>query len=204
MRPRVTSDSDEVYASVEAVPTGALVAQPARELVAFLHSCGAGSLDHSGRTLMAHLLGTFEVLVRWGCEPYVCNAGLFHSVYSTGAFHEKLVELDKRDTVSALLGTRSEQLVHFFCTTDLDFITTLIQTGPPYNVPSRVSDFSVTLDQKGLTDLALIKWANVIEQAPYTSLTNDQKNWLREDAELCAELLPERARHALEYFLGSS
>jgi len=179
----------------------ASIEKAGRALISFLQSCGADSLDHSGRTLLAHLIGTFEVLVRWECKPYVGRAGLFHSIYGTAAFHGKLLEFDKRDIVRQQIGIKAELLVYLFCTINLNYITTLIQTGPPYIVPAWRDSSCLTLDNQNLHDLALIKWANVIDQSPYTSFTDVEKNWLIEEWQLSSEIIPERAGSEVIDFL---
>ena len=177
--------------------------KPASELISFLESCGAGSVDHSGRTLLAHLIGTFEVLVRWRCEPYVCRAGLFHSIYGTVAFEEKMLELDKRDVVRQHIGTQAELLVYLFCTINLNYIPTLIYSGPPYLAPVWRDSSCMKLDQQDLRDLALIKWANVMEQCSSTSFTQVQRKWLMEDWQISSGIIPEPAKTELDKFLGS-
>lgn len=105
---------------------------------------------HSGRKLLDHLLGTHDLLNKWGNNDDVCKAGLFHSIYGTNKFRTKAWPLTDRETIRDLIGARSEWLVFLFCTLD------------------RPSDFFQEDDfleyTDALRDLREIEAANLLEQ----------------------------------------
>ena len=60
-----------------------------------------------------HLIGTSAILAKYGAPSYLIDAGLFHSVYGTSYFKEKMT-ID-RDVVCKLIGNDAEELVYIFC-----------------------------------------------------------------------------------------
>lgn len=81
----------------------------------FLESIGCGETEHSGRTLLEHLIGTYKILDEGFAPLHVCDAGLFHSVYGTAYFKPKTISLDNRDIVKNIIGEDAENLVFMFC-----------------------------------------------------------------------------------------
>ena len=81
----------------------------------FLESIGCGETMHSGRTLLEHLIGTYKILDEGFAPLYVCDAGLFHSVYGTAYFKPKTISLDNRDIVKDIIGEEAENLAFMFC-----------------------------------------------------------------------------------------
>jgi hypothetical protein len=79
---------------------------------------GADKVRHSGRTLFDHLVGTHDLLQRWGNSEDICNAGLFHSIYGTRHFKHKAWPLTDRATIQRLIGHQAEYPAFLFCTTD--------------------------------------------------------------------------------------
>ncbi len=93
----------------------------AARLIAFLRSDGAQDLGHAGgRPLLAHLIGTYEVVSRWGQPAVVAHAALIHSVYGTDAFAPALLPLTRRHEVIALAGEQAERLAYLFSMTPRD------------------------------------------------------------------------------------
>ncbi len=81
----------------------------------YLLNHSVASAEHSGATLWDHLVGVHRILQVVGSEDYVCNAGLFHSVYGTQSFKTVSVDKGKRSEVQALIGEQAESLVWSFC-----------------------------------------------------------------------------------------
>ena len=77
----------------------------------FLRKANTEGMPHSDRGLFDHLLGTQQLLVEWGARPALCDAGLFHSIYSTEHYEQKAVALTRRDEVRQLIGEEAESLV---------------------------------------------------------------------------------------------
>jgi hypothetical protein len=82
----------------------------------YLLNHSVASAEHSGATLWEHLVGVHRILQVVGSDDYVCNAGLFHSVYGTQSFKTVSVDKSKRNEVQALIGVQAESLVWAFCT----------------------------------------------------------------------------------------
>ena len=80
----------------------------------FLRQANTEGMPHSDRGLFDHLLGTRQLLVEWGARPALCDAGLFHSIYSTEHYEQTAVAVTRRDEVRQLIGEEAESLVWLF------------------------------------------------------------------------------------------
>ncbi|AVO32152.1 DUF6817 domain-containing protein [Stenotrophomonas maltophilia] len=127
-----------------------------------LQRLGADRHPHSGRSLLDHLVGTAELLSRWGCAAHVCAAGMYHSIYGTNAFSIACQGREQREVVVSLIGERAERLVHLFAISERP-IAFFKAVGSGY-LSSRFdgSQHPVTLDE--LRELIAIECANLIEQ----------------------------------------
>src|ERR1043165_9604199 len=85
-------------------------------LSAVLMAKGAGGVRHSGRTLLDHLLGTYDLLHAWKCEESICVAGGLHAIYSTEFFKYTLVDTIDRPEFQQTFGEFRERLAWLFCT----------------------------------------------------------------------------------------
>lgn len=81
---------------------------------AYLRANGAASTAHSGKSLWSHLSGVQHILQAAGCAPYLCTAGLFHSIYGTQSFKKVIINASQRSEVQALIGQQAEHLVWAF------------------------------------------------------------------------------------------
>jgi len=81
--------------------------------IKFLEEMGANRVPHSGRYLIDHLIGVHDILVDWKLPQYVCDAGLFHSIYGTMSFKHKTT--NDRKGIKSIIGMRAEMLVYEFC-----------------------------------------------------------------------------------------
>src|SRR6476660_80567 len=81
----------------------------------FLRNASTEGMPHSDCGLFDHLLGTRQLLVEWEARPALCDAGLFHSVYSTEHYELKALPLSRRDEVQQLIGDEAESLAFLFC-----------------------------------------------------------------------------------------
>ena len=87
----------------------------------YLKSIGSDKVNHAGKNLLEHLIGTSEKLKELGAKLYLQDAGLFHSIYGTVHFrpNEGLVGLDKRDEIQELIGEQAEEVAYWFCIMDI-------------------------------------------------------------------------------------
>ena len=84
----------------------------------FLKSIGSDKTEHSGRTLLEHLIGTSEKLKKMGAPQYLQDAGLFHSVYGTVYFMPDNGLVEDRQVVKDLIGDQAEEVAYLFCILD--------------------------------------------------------------------------------------
>jgi hypothetical protein len=90
----------------------------ADRVIMFLQAQGAGRYGHgAGRSLLDHLVGTYEIAGRWEQPSWLQHAALIHSVYGTEAYRRRLIPLSRRREVGALAGERAERLAHLFAVT---------------------------------------------------------------------------------------
>ena len=84
----------------------------------FLKSIGSDKIEHSGETLLEHLIGTSEKLKEMGAPQYLQDAGLFHSVYGTVYFMPDDGLIENRQVVKNLIGDKAEEIAYWFCILD--------------------------------------------------------------------------------------
>ena len=86
--------------------------------IAFLIKSDAHKRRHSGRFLLDHLKGVFDLLRSSTVSEAVCYGGLFHSVYGTNSYKEVSLGESNRVDVKALIGDEAESLAWDFCGLD--------------------------------------------------------------------------------------
>jgi len=133
-----------------------------------LRELTADQSPHSGRTLLEHLTGTYDLLESWGNSHEVCVAGLFHSIYGTQYYTVQSTSLADRQRIAEVIGSRAEELAFLFCTTDrMSFVTQAAAPAPKLVVTKTGQPVPVSQDVLG--ELIEIEAANRIEQfAPET------------------------------------
>lgn len=96
-------------------PSGGSDAPTAERIIAWLTAAGADRQGHAeGRSLLDHLVGTYEIARRWSQPEPIQHAALLHSVYGTEAYPRPLVPTARRAEVRALAGDEAERLAHLF------------------------------------------------------------------------------------------
>jgi hypothetical protein len=128
---------------------------PLREFIRPLEE-RAGGIRHSGTSLIAHLVGAYELLRGWNCAPYVCLAGLYHSVYGTKEFQDRSFSPDERQVVRKSIGTRAERLVYRYQATEKRQLRAQVRSASDSG--------NVVSEESGLRDLLLLDLANEVEQ----------------------------------------
>jgi aspartate beta-hydroxylase len=90
----------------------------AARVIDFLRSEGAGDLGHAGsRTLLAHLVSSYEIAKRWEQSTVIAHAALVHSVYGTDVYARPLLPLTRRHELITLIGEQAERLAYLFAVT---------------------------------------------------------------------------------------
>ena len=139
------------------------------DIVYNLRKFNAFNTKHSHRTLADHLLNTYELLNKNGCNEDVCLAGAFHSIYGTNSFTNVTIS-SENSLLKEIIGEKAERLVWLFhiCNRPMDIEIGLLKnrfTGKP-----------VLVDKQTISDLRNIEAANLIEQKcsimPYNNIYN--------------------------------
>ena len=138
-------------------------------MIQYLLSLELDKVDHSGSSLLSHLVGTKNLLDDWGAPEYVCNAGLFHSIYGTEYFSKRKTNGNDIDTVRSLIGDKAEYLVWAFCSMVRKDFEKFASEGTPSFVRSFAGNVKITLKPKDVSDLCSITVANLLEQLPRLS-----------------------------------
>lgn len=138
-----------------------------RQMTDFLMNLGTKDVEHTGKGFLAHLIGVYKDLERWGCDLDVCRAGMFHSIYGTELFQKFCLPLERRQDVRDLIGERAERLGFLNCMMDRarwDRIF-LDQTGERC-VVNRLTGEECPLSQADFDDLTTIHVCDWLEQVP--------------------------------------
>src|SRR3954464_7942493 len=135
----------------------------------FLRRLNTDDMPHTERSLLDHLLGTRQLLVEWGSRPALCDAGLFHSIYSTEHYEQTAVALTRRDEVRQLIGEEAESLVWLFCMMRRE--TFFLDLGKDRNpsVQHRETGEQIPLSGTQHQDLLTLLFANSLEAFPRCS-----------------------------------
>jgi len=158
--------------------------------IAYLRQRGAAEMDHSGASLLDHLLGTTALLHAWRARPSVVRAGLFHSVYGTPGFDGALASADDRDTIRELIGRDAEELVWLFSSLHTQRLVDAVQART--DVVERRDGAPINLTPTQRADLCEMTVANWLEQRPRLP-TPVQIDFLRA-AGVMADEISEHAR----------
>jgi (p)ppGpp synthase/HD superfamily hydrolase len=126
-------------------------------LIAFLQEIGAGATAHSGRSLIDHLIGTYDILKKWKCDEEICIAGGLHSIYGTNVFTKESLSKKDRPMVRHLFGN-AERLAWLFGNINRP---QAIERGVGIK---RKSGNRIILSTRDCFSLRLIEAANLIEQ----------------------------------------
>jgi hypothetical protein len=125
-----------------------------------LKALGAADFPHVNGPLLPHLEGTYELLKKWNARQALCDAGLFHSVYGTAGYDQRLVSLGDRDRIVAIIGAEAERIVYLFSACDRDFLYDQILQHEAPQYRDRIDGTVVSLDPRSCSDLCELTMAN--------------------------------------------
>lgn len=153
----------------------------------FLKSLGCDKAQHdTGCLFLEHLSGVQEVLRSWNEPEYVCDTGLFHSVYGTELFQDYSVSFNRRPDIQALIGDRAEFLVYTFCVMDLASLdATMNAPSGRHQVLARKQHGScmIPLTDQQYRDLITVQLADWLEQVErYSHMPEPKLGWQPGDA----------------------
>lgn len=131
----------------------------------FLRQYSADKNPHSTGSLMDHLLGTCEILRQWDASHEICLAGLFHSVYGTESYVERLVGLNLRNDVAKLIGEDAELIAFLFGVMEKEtFYDNLRLASKNRSVICRIDGKVLNISERQFIGLCHIILANWFEQ----------------------------------------
>jgi len=142
------------------------------ERIKLLDQIPIDATRHFGRPLRQHLIGTHDLLDRWGASSSVCMAGLFHSVYGTKTFQIATLTTGSREYVRGLIGEYSELLVFIFGMSDRKRLL-LDNRSEPYAWIDHQTGEKAGLPADTLNDLVEIEVANFLEQLPFGTVQSE-------------------------------
>jgi len=140
------------------------------EILRKLGELGAQELQHLNGPLVAHLQGTCDLLKKWGNREDLCNAGLYHAVYGTFAFDRKLVDLEARRSIAAIIGEEAEQIVYIYGACDRDFLYKQIGIDQRPEYRDRFTGNIFRLSPRSLADFCELTMANELEIASRSTI----------------------------------
>ena len=140
-----------------------------KELTDFFINSGADEVDHSNKTYLAHAIGVYNDLKKWGYEEEFARTGLFHSIYGTQLFQGFTLPEERREEIQNLIGEYAEQLCYLNC---LMFRPSLYgqlsDDKESYPIKHRETDKTMEIDKKTFDDLCslhLCDWLEQVERA---------------------------------------
>ena len=142
----------------------------AARLIAFLGANGAEEAAHAGaRTLLAHLVGTYEVVSRWQQPAVIAHAALIHSVYGTDVYARSLLPLTRRHELISLVGEQVERLAYLFSVTPrgplLAGTHSWLRDAPRRPIDGAGETVDPPADRDESEALIVLHMANLAEQA---------------------------------------
>jgi hypothetical protein len=157
-------------------------------LARLLEERGAGTIEHPGGTLGAHLERVEHRLAELGLSRTVRLAGRAHAVYGTDGFDVRLLDESERPLLARIVGAGAEVLVHRYGSCDRR------RTWPGLAGSGLVHDRhtgaveQLTPEQvRDLADLSLVNEIDLAEHAP--GFVEQHGDWFRRLAEDWAGVL---------------
>jgi hypothetical protein len=141
--------------------------QDTKRLIDFLAGLGIEKVEHTEKTYLGHLVNVHRFMKAQACEPEVCLAGMFHSIYGTERFQGFKLPLERRAEIAELIGERAERLAYWNCAMDrASFDRAVAQDAPPYRIIDRLTGESIDLSRRDFDDLCRVHLYDWLEQAP--------------------------------------
>ncbi len=140
-----------------------------REMTDYIVSLGAADIGHTDKTYLAHNIGVYNDLKKWGCSEELCRAGLFHSIYGTQGFQGFKLPLERQSELRGLIGEHAEKIAFLNCFMDrASLAVQLEEPEAPYTIVHRESRQEIVLTKAEYDDLAclhLCDWLEQVERA---------------------------------------
>ncbi len=112
---------------------------------------------HFQKSFLKHLRNVHDLLYyKFNEAEYLCDAGLFHSIYGTEFFQFSSKNLEGKDPITrekiqSLIGQRSEEIVYLFCSLKTRRLDSILEN-------------SMTMSPMIQLDLCKLEYANLLDQ----------------------------------------
>ncbi len=130
---------------------------------AALEALGATGFEHKNGSLYTHLLGTYALLRSWGASATLCDAGLYHSAYSTAGFKQTMVPLNLRNDIARIIGDEAEAMVYLFCACDRDVVYPNFRNQAAVEFKNRFTNEAFPMSGEQASALCEMAVANELE-----------------------------------------
>jgi hypothetical protein len=150
-----------------------------KQLTDFLVQIGASDVAHAGgeKMYLAHAIGVYSDLKKFGCDEDVARVGVFHSIYGTELFQRFTLPLTRRGEVRDLIGERAERLSYYNCAMDrTHFDGQVTKPSGPYSLLDRFQNTETVLSDQDFNDLCtvhLVDWLEQVERSGNWSYRRD-------------------------------
>ena len=170
-----------------------------KELTAFFAEIGADQVSHTEKTYVAHAIGVYNDLKKWGFDEEFARIGLFHSIYGTEIFQRFALPLERRDEIRDMIGERAEYIVYLNCAMDrASFDSQVTRREAPYPIIDRLTGEEIVLDEKTFDDLVSVHLCDWLEQVE----RSESWDYRREEFRHMAERLGGVAAESYEKVFG--
>ena len=139
---------------------------PFKQLTDFLIEIGAENIAHTGeKKYLAHAVGVYSDLKKWGCDEDLARVGVFHSIYGTELFQGFKLPLARRGEVRAVIGERAERLSYYNCAIDrTHFDGQVKKRSGPYTILDRFQNVETPITEQDFNDLCTVHLVDWLEQ----------------------------------------
>ena len=136
-----------------------------KQMSDFLIEIGADQVSHTDKGYLAHAIGVYNDLKKWGCSEELTRVGVLHSIYGTELFQRFTLPLERRDEVRELIGDRAEQVAYLNCAMDrTHFDSEILKTCGPYQVLDRFTGEAIEVSDEDFQDLCVVHLCDWLEQ----------------------------------------
>lgn len=135
------------------------------DVLALLDQRGAGSIEHPGGTLLAHVDRVADLLASWGADDDLVLAGLAHASYGTDGFDRSLFDLSERNLVAAAIGDRPEAIVYRYAACDRSYTLKQLSVRDVVVLRDRFTGALISLDESAVHEFAELTMANELDLA---------------------------------------
>jgi len=143
-----------------------------KQMSDFIIQVGADQVSHTEKTYLAHAIGVYNDLKKWGCDEELASVGVLHSIYGTELFQRFTLPLERRAEVRELIGERAEWIAYLNCAMDrTHFDAEVLNSRGPYQILDRFTGEKLDVTDRDFHDLCVVHLCDWLEQVERS------KNW---------------------------